>query len=108
MNREILRMIIEKYPLRGFIVQNENDTTMINLGAKHGVVLGSIFEVIKEKESIIFKGKSLNRSPETVAKLEITTVEPDISFARILDKKQEIKTDDKVREKIVDIVAMSK
>jgi len=106
LNREILRTIILKYPLQGYVVQSSGEEVMINLGSRQGVVLGTRFEVLEEQEPIKYKGKLLRSSPKPVAQLEVVGVEPDLCYARILNQERPLKTDDKVKEKIEDVVAM--
>ncbi|RZB36022.1 MAG: hypothetical protein SRB2_02527 [Desulfobacteraceae bacterium Eth-SRB2] len=103
LNREILKTIILKYPLQGYVVQATEDQVMINLGSKQGVVLGTKFEVLEEQKPIKYKGKLLRSSPKSFAQIEIVRVEPDLCYARILKQESPIKSDDKVREKIKDI-----
>lgn len=106
LNREILKAIIETYPLRGYVVQvSAGDQVMINLGAKQGVVLGTKFDVIEEQAPIEYKGKLLRSAPKTIGQIEIVRVEPDLSYARILNQERALKTDDKIKEKVVDLVA---
>ncbi len=106
LNREILKTIILKYPLQGYVVHTKGDEVMINLGSKQGVVLGTKFEVIEEQEPIKYKGKLLHSAPKSVGQIEILRVEPDLSHARILNQERPFKTDDRVKEKIIDLVAM--
>jgi hypothetical protein len=105
-NREVLTTIIEKYPLRGFVVQTTGNEIIINIGSKHGVVLGTQFHVIEEQEPIKYKGKLLSSAPKTIGQIEIVRVEPDLSFARVVSQQRPLKTDDKVLEKLADILAM--
>jgi hypothetical protein len=100
LNREILKTIILKYPLQGYVVQATEDQVMINLGSKQGVVLGTKFEVLEEQKPIKYKGKLLRSSPKPFAQIEIVRVEPDLCYARILKQERPIKSDDKIREKI--------
>ena len=106
LNREILGTIILEYPLQGYVVQSSGDDVMINLGSKQGVVLGTRFEVVEEQEPIKYKGKLLRSSPKTIAQIEVVRVEPDLCHARILNQERPLKEDDKVKEKIEDLVAM--
>jgi tetratricopeptide (TPR) repeat protein len=106
LNRNILKTVIEKYPLQGYVVSASDSQAMINLGSNQGVVLGTKFEVIEEKAPVKYKGKMLESLPEIIAQLEITKVEPDLSHARIVEPKRPVKTDDKIKEKIDDLVAM--
>ena len=100
LNREILKTIILKYPLQGYVVQTTKDQTMINLGSKQGVVLGTKFEVLEEQKPVKYKGKLLHSSPKAFAQIEIVRVEPDLCYARILQQEKPLKSDDKVREKL--------
>jgi hypothetical protein len=104
-NREILRTIIEKYPLQGYVVQASDSDVMINLGAKQGVVLGTKFDVIEEQKPVKYKGKLLQSAPKVIGQIEIVGVEPDLSHARIMNQKRPLQTDDKVKERITDLLA---
>jgi tetratricopeptide (TPR) repeat protein len=99
LTRIILKAIIQTYPLQGFLARVSDDQVMINLGKNQGVVLGTQFEVIEEQAPVEYKGKKLQSAPKSVAKIEIVSVEPDLSFARILNKVRALKQDDKVVEK---------
>ena len=99
LTRTILKSVIETYPLQGYLVRAADDQVMVNLGKNQGVVLGTQFEVIEEQESIEYKGKKLRPAPRSVGKIEIVTVEPDLSYAKILKKDRALKQDDKVIEK---------
>jgi tetratricopeptide (TPR) repeat protein len=100
LNRDILHTIISRYPLRGFVVQASGNQVIINLGSKNGVVLGTKFEILEEQEPINYKGKKLQKKPKSVAEIEITQVEPDLCYAKILKRQRAINSDDKVQEKI--------
>jgi hypothetical protein len=100
LNHEILTAIIQKYPLRGYIVQASSDRILINMGSKQGVSQDTKFEVLKEKEPIKYKGKILRGAPEAVALLQVVQVEPDLSYARILSQQSPIARDDKIQEKV--------
>ena len=103
LNREIIKTLILKYPLRGYVVQASGDKIMINLGSKQGVVLGTKFDVLQDQEPIKYKGKILQGSPKSIAQIEVNQVEPDFCHARVLTKKREIHQDDKIQEKMADL-----
>lgn len=100
LNRDILRTIIQKFPLQGFIVTAANDQFMINLGSDQGVVLGTEFDAIEEPESIEYQGKILQGSPKTIAKLEVTAVEKGLSYVRVISQQRPLHKDDKIRESL--------
>jgi tetratricopeptide (TPR) repeat protein len=98
LNREILKTIIEKYPLHGYIIQSSGEQATINLGSRQGVVNGTKFEAIEEGKPIEYKGKILRSLPKTIAKLEVIAVEPDLCFTRVLQKDRVLVQDDKIQE----------
>jgi tetratricopeptide (TPR) repeat protein len=102
LNRDILRTVITKYPLRGFVVRATGDQALVNLGSKQGVVTGTKFEVLEEGEAIPYKGKVLSSAPRSVAQLEAVRVEPDLSYVKILKQERPVKGDDKVQERMED------
>ena len=105
LNREILKAIILKYPLQGYVAQVTDDQVIINIGSKQGVVLSTKFDVMEEQKPIKFKGKLLRRSPKNVARIEVVQVEPDLSIARILNRERPLMENDMIKEKIDDLVA---
>ena len=100
LNREILKTVISKYPLRGFIVTGEGDQYIINLGSNQGVVTGTKFEVIEEQAPIKYKGKVLHSLPKSVALCEVVNVEPDLSHVRVIRSERAPKADDRIQEKM--------
>ena len=100
LNREILKTVISKYPLRGYLVKVSGDQIIVNLGSKQGVVMGTKFDVLEEQETITYKGKSLQASPKSIAQLAVSRVEPDLCFAQVLNKEKPLKADFKVQERV--------
>ena len=98
--QEILRTVIQKYPLHGYIVQVTGDQAILNIGTKQGVVMGTTFEAIEEGKVITYKGKELKGMPQTVARLEVVQVDEDMSVVSILDTTRPLQQDDKVLEKM--------
>ena len=98
-NRDILRMVMEKYPLRGFVARVDGEEVLVNLGAKQGVVKGTRFDVIEEGAGIAYKGKQLAAAPKAVAQVEVLSVEPEFSRAKVTRKDRPLKQDDKVQER---------
>ncbi len=97
-NREMLKAVIGKYPLRGFIVQAAGDEAIINLGSSQGVVLGTLFEVIEDGKPIKYKGKVMKGLPAQIGKIEVVRVEPDMCSVRIVEQNRPLQTDDKIQE----------
>jgi hypothetical protein len=98
-NRDILRMVMEKYPLRGFVARVDGEEVLLNLGTKQGVVKGTRFDVLEEGEGVVYKGKKLAAAPKVVAQMEVLSVEPEFSRAKVTRKDRPLKQDDKVQER---------
>jgi len=103
LNREILKTVISKYPLRGYIVKVSGDQAILNLGSRQGVVVGTKFEGIEEGEEIQYKGKPLRSSPKSMGRMEVVRVEPDLCYTKILDQTRPFRTDDRVQERVEEI-----
>ena len=100
LSRDILESLITLYPVQGFVVQPDDpDKILINVGKRHGVVLGTHFSVVEKKAPITYKGRVLQTKPVEVAELKVTEIEPDFSYAKIINKNRTLKTDDMVIEK---------
>lgn len=102
MNREILKTVILKYPLRGYIVKGTGDQFIVNLGSNQGVVQGTKFEVLEDQEPVKYKGKTLKASPKSVAEIEVVRVEPDMCYVRVVKQDRPLQADDKVQERIIE------
>jgi len=86
------------YPLRGRIVYLK-DEVGIDLGARHGVVPGTKFRVVREGEPIKdSRGRVLTRKQETVATLDVKRVEDAISYTAAPGGGVTLKVEDKVIE----------
>ncbi len=99
LNREILTTLFQKYPLRGFVALASQDRIRINLGSKLGVNKDTKFELLKEQESIKYKGKILHPAPRTIAQLQVVQIEPDFCYAVIQNQEGPISLNDKMQEK---------
>jgi hypothetical protein len=100
LNRDILKTIMEKYPLKGYVVTVSGDQVMLNIGQSQGVVQGTRFQVLEDQKPIEYKGKMLQQAPKSIGEIEVVSVGPDICHARILDMERTLKQDDKVMEKL--------
>ena len=103
LNKDILTMVIAKYPLRGFVARADNDRSIINLGTKQGVVTGTRFDVIEEPAPVEYKGKLLHGSPEVVGELEVVRVEPELAFVKMVKMQSPLRVDEKIQERLADI-----
>ncbi len=106
LDQDILKTVITKYPLKGFVIQMAGDRVMINLGTSQGVVMGTKFEIIQPGKPIKYKGKKLQGPPAVIGEIEVVETGPDISYATILQADRALKKDDKIIEKLEDVVAM--
>lgn len=105
LNREILKTVITKYPLRGYVVKVSANEALINLGSGQGVVSGTRFDVVEEQEVIEYKGKKLRSSPKVVGQVEVVRVEPDLAYVKFISQQRPVKADDKIQERIHEMAA---
>ncbi len=101
-NREILKGVIDKYPLRGFVAKAGEGESMINIGAKQGVVVGTRFDVVEDAAPVTYKGKTLKGAPKAVAQVEVLRVEPELAWVKAVGSGRAVKTDDKIQERIAE------
>jgi tetratricopeptide (TPR) repeat protein len=104
LNRDLLTAIIQAYPLRGYVVQVQDQRALLNIGIEQGVVQGTRFAVIEAPEPIVYKGRTLQGNSKTLGELEIVSVEPDLSFARIVQMERPLRSDDQIQEILVHAV----
>ncbi len=97
-NRKILETVVERYPLRGYVVEVTGDQVMLNIGARQGVVPGTRFEVLEKGGVIIYKGRKLRKRASRIGLVEVVSVEPDLSYARIIKSSRPLRRDDMVQE----------
>jgi len=95
---ELLREIVSKYPLQGFVIQQEGNQVLINLGETQGVKKRMRFALLEGGGIIEFKGKKLRRKLVKVGEIEVSSVEPDVSYAKIINVQGQIKSEMKIRE----------
>jgi tetratricopeptide (TPR) repeat protein len=103
-NRAVLKSVVEQYPLQGYVVRMEGSEVMINLGQAHGVTTGTAFEIIQPGETVTYKGRQMRGASQTVARLEVVRVTPDLCYARIVQAQRAPAPDDQVREVVADVV----
>jgi tetratricopeptide (TPR) repeat protein len=100
LNREILTNIILHYPMQAYVVEVSGHQVLVNLGAREGVVTGTIFNVIEESAPVVYKGKSFQPDPSVIAQVHVVKIEPEFSYGHIKNQRRPIKPDDKLRENI--------
>jgi len=106
LNREILKTVITKYPLRGYVAKITGDEAIINIGSKQGVVAGTRFDVVEEQESIEYRGKTLRGTPKKVGQVEVTAVEQDFARVKPIGQQRQLKADDKIQERLYETSAL--
>ena len=93
---ELVKKLRSAYPLRGEIIQVEGEELVINLGGKIGAKPGIQMRILKEKQVKI--GERLTTTRLEVGKAEIERVEDELSYARVVEAKEQITTEMKVEE----------
>lgn len=79
----IAKAIHDKYPVKGRVAQAEGDSIALNLGKKHGVKVGQVFNVLgMNPQPIELNGKVLGYKDSPMGQLAITEVQDGLSFAK--------------------------
>jgi Tfp pilus assembly protein PilF len=79
----ITSAVKDKYPMKGRIAVAGSDTVIINLGNKHNVTPGMVFNVLGENEEPIeLNGKVLGTRQTKVGQLKVSKVEDLMSYAQ--------------------------
>ncbi|MGH6634727.1 MAG: tetratricopeptide repeat protein [Gammaproteobacteria bacterium] len=81
-SKKISAAIKENYPLKGRIAEIDGDITIINLGKKHRIVPGMVFDVLTEGKPIELDGRILGYREVHDGQIEVTRVEDLVSYAK--------------------------
>ncbi|MBF0471540.1 MAG: caspase family protein [Gammaproteobacteria bacterium] len=73
--------IDKRYPVKGRIALVDQDQVIINLGSKHGLLSGDIYQVLGEPEIIKFRDKVIGHRDIILGKLRVAVVDDEMSFA---------------------------
>ena len=98
MAQDIIEKLKAKYPLRGEIISLKGEGLILNIGADQGVRSGITMKVLAKIKPIQFKGRWIVPQGREIGKVEITSVEPDIAYAKIIEKHDDIKVGSRVEE----------
>jgi len=94
--QSIANMLAAKYPIKGRIADSADDRFIINLGSKHGVTVGSLFNVLGKPEPIEFNGKLLGYKDSKAGELEVVDVQDLFSYARTVGQKGGFAKNDRI------------
>ena len=102
LSEKVAKRIMEKlkiqYPLRGKIISLGGEKLMLNIGADQGVTSGVTMKVLAEVKPVQLEGRLIVPKGREVGKIEITSVESSLAYAKILEKDGDIQVGFKVEE----------
>ncbi len=92
MSRKInpfVAQLVSKFPLRGFIIHQKDETFIIDVGKSAGAKKGMRFKVYREGEIIKhpISGEILGVEKIPTGQLELTEVQEKLAFARVIEQK---------------------
>jgi sugar lactone lactonase YvrE/TolB-like protein len=92
LSRKINRFVaqlVSKFPLRGFIIHQKDETFIIDVGKSAGAKQGMRFKVYREGEIIKhpITGEILGVEKIPTGQLELTEVQEKLAFARVIEQK---------------------
>ena len=88
--------IKSKYPLKGRIADAGGETVIINLGTKHGVSSGQVFNVLGKSEPIELNGRILGYKETRLGQLEVLEAQELMAFAKPVDIKGALEKNQKI------------
>ncbi len=101
-SQDLMEKLKSHYPLRGRIVSLESRNLVLDIGADQGVKPGTKMKVLAEGKPIQIKGKMIVPKGREIGKIEITSVEPNLAYARIIEKYDDIQVGFKIEELVAD------
>ncbi|MBI2423125.1 MAG: tetratricopeptide repeat protein [Candidatus Hydrogenedentes bacterium] len=88
MAKELITHLTEGQELKGLIADASDEAAvLINLGTKHGVAVGQVFNVLEEGEPVEVGGRVIAHRQKPVGKLEVTSVEVDYATCKLTNKR---------------------
>ena len=96
--QDIIEKLRRNYPLRGEIVSIDDENLMLNIGAEQGVKSGVTMNILEQVKPVQIKGSQIIPKGREIGKIEVTSVEPDLAYARIMEKDTDIKIGSRVEE----------
>jgi hypothetical protein len=79
----VAQTVQDKYPLKGRVAAVEGERAIINLGKKHGVAVGQVFNVLSQGEPIELNGRILGYKETRIAQVTVTEVQELLSYGHI-------------------------
>lgn len=97
--KAIKAALTEKYPKKGRIAMADGDTIIINLGKKHGVQEGEVFNVIGQGQPIELNGRVLGYRTAKLGSLKVTQVEDLMAYGQPVEKTGDWQQNQKIIQK---------
>ena len=88
--------IKEKFPLQGRLVKIKENEVILNLGKRHAVTQGMIFNVLSEGEAIDLGDGEIEYDTEVIGRIEVTQLKDKIAYAKIVSQKGDWTKDQKI------------
>jgi len=82
-------VVTSRYPSKGRLAMVEGEEIIVNLGSKHGILPGDLFNVLGEPKVVEFQGKVIGRRDADLGRLRIANVEDQMAFAVPVERKGE-------------------
>ena len=92
----VAQTVQDKYPLKGRIVSVDGERAIVNLGKKHGVAPGQVFNVINRGEPIELNGRVLGYKEERVGQVTLTEVEELLAYGSVGEAKAPLQKNQRI------------
>lgn len=95
----VLRTLKDKYPLKGRIARVDSGQVIVNLGKRHGVTAGQLFNVLGKPEPVELNGKILGYRESRLGELQVTEVQDGLAYAKALGDAKALEKNQRVVQK---------
>ena len=93
---KIAAKIKAQFPLQGRIVKVKPDEVIINLGQRHAVSKGMVFNVLSKGEAIDLGGGEIEYDFSPIGQVKVTRVTDKMAFAKVVSRDGEWKEQQKI------------
>ena len=83
---KMAKKIKEQFPLQGRLVKIKDNEVILNLGKRHAVTQGMIFNVLSDGEAIDLGDGEIVYDTEVVGRIEVTRLRDKIAYAKIVSR----------------------
>jgi len=94
------QMIRGEYPLKGRVASVDTEEVIVNLGARHGMTVGTRLLILDDGDPIVVDEKTIGYQQKRVGLLQVLRVSDGLSYATVLEQGSAVQINQKVIEEM--------